>query len=54
MVADHIEVLSVTEFANTELGSLKDSATTDIKCNARIKLKFNGTIYYLPLYSTVV
>lgn len=54
MSVEFIEVLSVKEFANSEAGSLKDSAAADIACDARIKIRYNGTIYYLPLYDTVV
>ena len=44
------DVISVKEFANTEAGSLKDSSGTDIKCDALVKIQFNGDVYYLPLY----
>lgn len=54
MSATQIDVLSVKEFVNTSTGSLKDSTATDIKCDAKIKLQYNGTVYYLPLYTTVV
>lgn len=54
MGAEFIQVLAIEEFANTESGSLKDSDGTDIKCDARVKIKYNGTVYYLPLYDTVV
>ena len=54
MGAEFIEVLAVGEFANTETGSLKDSAAADIKSDGRIKIKYNGTVYYLPIYTTVV
>ena len=54
MSREHIDVLSVKEFVNTESGSLKDSDAADIKCDARIKIQYNGTVYYLPLYDTTV
>lgn len=54
MTAEFIRVLAVEEFANTATGSLKDSTAADIKCDARIKISFNGTTYYLAGYATVV
>lgn len=52
MASEYIEVLSVKEFANTTAGTLTDSAAGDILCDANIQIKFNGTIYWLPLYNT--
>lgn len=52
MGADVIKVLSVKEFANTELGSLTDSGSGDVACDARIKISFNGTDYWIPLFNT--
>ncbi len=52
MAVEVIDVLSVKEFANTETGTLSDSAAGDILCDASIKISFNGTVYYLPLYNT--
>ena len=48
----HADVLSVKEFVNTEAGTLTNSGAADILCDARIKIQFNGTTYYLPLYDT--
>lgn len=50
--AQVIDVLAVGEFADTATGSLKDSAAGDIKCDARIKIRYGTTIYYIPLYDT--
>ena len=52
MGAEFIQVLAIEEFANTEAGTLTNSAAGDVLCDARIKIKFNGTVYYLPLYDT--
>jgi len=49
---NHFDAISIKEFVNTETGTLTDSAAADIKCDARIKIQFNGTVYYLPLYDT--
>ena len=46
------EVIAVKEFASTSSGTLTDSAAGDIKCDARIKVSFGGTDYYIPLYDT--
>lgn len=46
------EVLEVKEFANTSSGTLTDSGAGDILCDARIKIQFGGTAYYIPLYDT--
>jgi len=46
------EVLSVKEFANTETGTLTDSAEGNVLCDARIKVYFNGTAYWIPLFNT--
>jgi hypothetical protein len=46
------EVLSVKEFVNTETGTLTDSGAGDVLCDARIKIWFNGTAYYIPLFDT--
>jgi hypothetical protein len=48
----NFQVLAVEEFANTESGSLDDSDAADIKCDARIKIKYGGTVYYIPLYDS--
>ena len=52
MSREFIEVLSVKEFAQTETGTLTDSGAGDILCDARIKISFNGTDYWIPLYDT--
>lgn len=52
MAAEFIEVLAVGEFANTEVGTLTNSSAGNVLCDARIKIKYNGTVYYLPLYDT--
>jgi hypothetical protein len=46
------EVLAVKEFANTESGTLTNSEAGNVLCDARIKVYFNGTAYYIPLYDT--
>lgn len=48
---------SVIKFASTsgegfETGSLKDSASADIKCDAYIKVMVATTPYYIPCYNT--
>lgn len=52
MSHDHIDVLSVGEFVNTSLGTLTDSGAGDVLCDASIQVKFNGTVYYIPLFNT--
>jgi len=37
----------------TTAGSLKDSTSTDITCDAYVTCSINGTPYYLPLYDTL-
>ena len=51
-MTEHFDVISVKEFVNTATGTLTDSAAGDILCDASIKIQFNGTIYYIPLYDT--
>jgi len=46
------ESIAVKEFAATASGTLKDSANADIKCDARISIKYGATTYYIPLYDT--
>lgn len=46
------DVLAVKEFANTEAGTLTDSGAADVACDARIKVQFNGTTYWIPLFDT--
>ena len=52
MSLTHFDVLSIKEFVNTDAGTLTDSAAGDIKCDARIKVQFNGTPYWIPLFDT--
>ncbi len=52
-ITEVFESIAVKEFTPTVAGSLKDSAGTDIKCDARITVSYNGTTYYIPLYDTV-
>lgn len=52
MAAELIDVLAVREFANTETGTLTDSAAADVACDARIKVSFDGTDYWIPLFDT--
>ena len=52
MGADVIQVLSVKEFANTETGTLTDSGAGNVLCDARIKVSYNGTDYWIPLFNT--
>jgi len=52
MSVEIIPVLAVKEFANTETGTLTDSAAGDVACDARIKVSFNGTDYWIPLFDT--
>ena len=52
MGADVIKVLAVEEFANTTAGTLTDSAAGDILCDARVRISYNGTPYWFPLYDT--
>lgn len=53
MTADaNFEVIAVKEFENTSAGTLTDSAAGDVKCDARIKIQFGGTAYYIPLFDT--
>lgn len=54
MAAEFIEVLSIKEFANSSEGSLKNSDLTDIKCDAKVKISYKGTTYWLPLYAQTV
>jgi hypothetical protein len=35
-------------------GSLQDSDSADIKCDAKIQVLWNGVVYYLPAYDTAV
>ena len=52
MSHEHIDVLSVKEFANTSTGTLTDSGAGDVLCDARIQVSFNGTTYWIPLFNT--
>ena len=52
MSVKFIPVLAVKEFANTETGTLTDSGANDVLCDARIKVSFNGTDYWIPLFDT--
>jgi hypothetical protein len=52
MSHEKIDVLAVKEFANTEAGTLTDSGAGDVLCDARIKISFNGTDYWIPLFNT--
>ena len=52
MSSEKIDVLIVKEFANTELGTLTTSGAGDVACDARIKVQFNGTAYWIPLFDT--
>ena len=55
-----IELVGDTPFAiaGAETGSLASSSTydstttTDIHCDAYIKVDVNGTTYYIPLYNS--
>ena len=52
MAAEVIDVLAVKEFANTETGTLTASGGGNVLCDARVKVSFNGTDYWLPLFDT--
>jgi len=52
MASEFIQVLAVKEFANTELGTLTDSGAGDVASDARIRISFNGTDYWIPLFNT--
>ncbi len=48
----NFKVLTVKEFSNTELGTLTDSGAGNVLCDARVKVSFDGTDYWLPLFNT--
>ncbi len=50
--AVQFDVLAIKEFSNAAAGTLKDSAGTDIKCDARVPFKIGATTYYLAAYDT--
>ena len=52
MGADHFDVISVKEFANTATGTLTDSGAGDVECDASIQVQWGGTVYYIPLFDT--
>jgi len=52
MAAEHFDVISVKEFANTSAGTLTDSGAGNVLCDARIQVQYNGTVYYIPLFDT--
>jgi len=49
---EKLEVKNIIAQNDGAAGSLKDSAGTDIKCDAYIQVTIGGTTYYIPAYDT--
>jgi hypothetical protein len=45
---------NVTAETDGATGSLVDSGSTDILCDAKIQVDVGGTTYWIPLYDTEV